>query len=402
MKLRENQCDNFDLMFRVCVEGYMISSCMRKKYPRYVPKMSKRGDQAYPFVLNLCALPESYGGVPVGKSMPISDANACHQRNTESSDSESNEKSTFESEIYSTENNIRPSQIVHTNKTRNKHFRNGQVPKVGGTAVVQRKRKVHIEADGLNNCHTVHFRSTVFGDKAYLRGAGSESQPCLNVDAAQGRLYHTVTNIPVDVENFNEGFNSDAAHDDAQVEWRRKDREDHIDSFVDVLPTEKYFMSLWNSFVTRNGNSKSDRGVLELYRSFVEKYGSEVRRMKLEVCLVQQIALLWRYGIIDTNGLLEIMGHFKHVQSNNLRAHDPNFSLPHLLLHEKRKSYNQWHRYTGRAKVRSVKLKDAGMRAWMTNNLETSVTSNKIDIALRAGSELMVQWMDRLTTDKDQ
>lgn len=71
------------------------------------------------------------------------------------------------------------------------------------------------------------------------------------------RLWHSVLQNPVSLEEFQEGVDSDGDRDD-EHDWRLQIADDEVEEFEDTLPVEKLLMNLWNQFSFMEFNAFAD------------------------------------------------------------------------------------------------------------------------------------------------
>ncbi len=247
-------------------------------------------------------------------------------------------------------------------------------PKVIKTAPTMgtrlKKRTYYADPKGMENEHTVHFRNVMFGEEAYRKEAGKGSMGVVNEHAARARLFHTVTNIPLDVETYNAGYDSDLEDGGAEVRWRVKLGDERLGEVVDMLAIEKYFFSLWNQFKMERYFVANDRDVYPACMAFVNQYGAEIKRMKMEAVLVVQLVRLWKFGCLDANGFMSVLRAFGDFDMSELvkGVPDASFEMAHQLLREVQRPYMKRQKYAGMDGVKG-KVKGAGMR-WVRQERE--------------------------------
>ena len=210
-----------------------------------------------------------------------------------------------------------------------------------------RKRRCDYEPDGANGHHTTFIRKCMFGKDYKNAKAGIGLPPYINAKAAQGRLYHSVTNIPLNVEKFNEGYNSDTGDNGIEALWCLRMWEDRLGEIVDMLPIEKLFAVMWNQFIRTNYVALSDRDVYDAYMRFIDLFGCEVKRMKMEMVFVKQLTRSYELGTVDADGYLEILAAFGNIDMKHVVRGVPHtdFEWPHRILLDslpqfRKKQYN--------------------------------------------------------------
>ena len=247
-------------------------------------------------------------------------------------------------------------------------------PKVIKTAPTMgtnlRKRGHYADPKGMENEHTAHFRNVMFGNNAHKKDAGKGVQPVVNEEAAKGRLFHTVTNIPLDIETYNEGVDSDLEDNGAEVRWRCKCADERLGEVVDMLAIEKYFFALWGMFKCENYFVCNDRDVFKACLQFVQECGGEIRRMKMEVILIRQLVQLWRFGCLDADGFMQILRAFGNCDMSEVVSGVPDskFEMAHRLLREEEIPFKKGFKYMGSLGVNRVRNEDA--QKWLRQERE--------------------------------
>ncbi len=301
-----------DPMFIVHTEGYVISARMRQRYPNYVQRVSRRGTEGYPFVVKPCKIPKEYGGyiegapgTGVGGRLPAAALNATNGK----------------VRIPVAVEMGNGMEKTGDGKDDGRGVKRKCKESAFKTALqdnASTKRRMKDDPDGMDNAYTKHFRKVMFGKNARNKLAGA-GVPALNDIAARGKLFHSVSNMPLDVTRFNDGYDSDLEGVD---EWVREMQDDQIDEVVDMLAVEKYYFKMWNQYV-RDVGVNGDRQTFDLYMGFVTRFGSELKRMKCEAVLVMQIVRSWKFGTLDADGVMRIMRRFGECERGvSGRVHD--------------------------------------------------------------------------------
>lgn len=266
------------------------------------------------------------------------------------------------------------------------------------------KRCIRHTPRGMANEHTQHFRATMFGDDARNRMASKNKKPFLFPQASDGRLFHTVTNLPVDTELYNSGFDSDGDEDHAtepEQRWRRRQREDLINEFIDMEPVQKYFLSLWNHYVYEASAAHSDEDVFGFVLGFADKFGPEVKRMKLEVEFASIVTHMWKLGLMDASGVLQAMQAFRDCDSTLAQsgAPHPEFGMAHRLLREENITHTQSREYRGLQKISARVNLPKGMIAWVAEEELKSRQQHRAVVATSEAKAITRHWMGNVGID---
>lgn len=112
--------------------------------------------------------------------------------------------------------------------------------------------------------------------------------PKLTEIAASERLFHSVSNEPLDVYGYNQGFDLEQEDEGAEAKWRQAMAYRNLGDVSDMCSVEAYFFNMWNQFINidckssdiDNKNPVSDRASFSIWIRFVRKYGGEIKRMK--------------------------------------------------------------------------------------------------------------------------
>ena len=328
MKLAAQDHDT-DPMFVVHTEGYVLSSRMRLRFPNYVDRVPKRGNVGYPFLVKSCKIPKGYGyifgapGTGVSGRLPESAIGNTSVQHIPAPVPVEVRDSTPRKKL--SQNAVANGDVVHQRMEVVEKKANGVEKKsIGAEKKVNAKRKILENKEisfkrvddeghtskrkfmddpcGMNNIHTKHFRKIMFGSQARVKTMGMT--PKLNDTASRGRLFHSVTNAPLDVKRFNEGYDSDV---EGRDEWIWEMQDEQIDEVVDMLAVEKFYFKMWNQFIRETKGRGGDREIYGLYLGFINRFGSEIRRMKCEAVFVAQLTLSWKHGTLDANGVMRIM-----------------------------------------------------------------------------------------------
>ncbi len=264
-----------------------------------------------------------------------------------------------------------------------------------------RKRTKSDDPDGAKGCHTMHIRKCMFGDDANDSKAGKGLPPYISSEAARGRLFHSVTNIPLMADKFNEGYNSDTGDNGVEAAWCLRMSEDRLGEVVDMLPIEKYFAVLWNQFIQTHYPMINDRDVFHAYMRFIEMFGAEVKRMKMEIVLVKQVTKDYEMGTIDAKGYMEIMNALKYVDMKNVvrGVPDTEYEWPHRLLRETLPQF-QKKQYNGPSGSRR-RVRTAALKNWLDEeHRKVDKLDENVKSALRHGKATTELWMTELA-DKE-
>jgi len=181
---------------------------------------------------------------------------------------------------------------------------------VSNRARSSRKRRIPREPSGMDNVMTAHLRDTVFGEGQHVFSSGKGRAVSLNQTAALGKLFHTVSNEPLDLEQYNDGYDSDL-DDPEELKWRIKVSDKQIFEFIDSLVDDKYYLCLWNYFCAIEGRPLRDRDMISTWNKFVRKHGREVKRARTEVIMAMNIFHCWEHGSLDADGVMEVIRAFK-------------------------------------------------------------------------------------------
>lgn len=122
------------------------------------------------------------------------------------------------------------------------------------------------------------------------------------------RLYHSVLQTPVKVEEVEGGKDSDAEEElGYEREWRLALANTEVDDFSDTLPVEKLFFNLWNQFLTMDFHAYSDRMVAPACMQFVKKYRRIIHELHMELTFMRHLIELRRVGLLGASGVYETM-----------------------------------------------------------------------------------------------
>ena len=265
-----------------------------------------------------------------------------------------------------------------------------------------RKRTYYADPKGMENQHTTHFRSVMFGNKAYKKDAGKGVQPIVNEEAAKGRLFHTVTNIPLDIVTYNEGIDSDLEDGGEEVRWRCKCGDERLGEVVDMLAIEKYFFSLWNQFVHANYVSLGDRDVYNAYLRFVGLFGCEIKRMKMEVIFVKQLTRNYELGTLDADGYVEILTAFRNVDMKHVAHGVPHseFDLPHEILRDSTSSPFRKKQYNGTSENEGGRKPPAVERWLDEQHRKVAEMERRVNPALKRGMASLKGWFTEIDVNE--
>lgn len=145
------------------------------------------------------------------------------------------------------------------------------------------------------------------GGKGRKRGKGSPTFNSFEDGVQGGILYRSVLQSKPQVEDFEDGMDSDAMDGVIDEDWRLEVNDKQLESFVDNSPQETCYMNLWNQFVLVEAFVHSDRRHLCVMNAFAIKYGAVLFHMKLQVILVRHLKELHRRGLIDATGMHEVV-----------------------------------------------------------------------------------------------
>lgn len=93
------------------------------------------------------------------------------------------------------------------------------------------------------------MRAGMFGVLHHNRKAQDAEKPIIAQEAADGHLFHTASNIPVDVRLY-VGFDSNNDEEDGGLRSLLMSNEVQLNEFIDVPAREKYFFTLWARFAS--------------------------------------------------------------------------------------------------------------------------------------------------------
>ena len=270
----------------------------------------------------------------------------------------------------------------------------------------QTMRGLRNDPRGMDNEHTRHFRRVMFGDDAKSKNAGKGVPAVLSEEAAKGRLFHTLTNIPLDVERFNEGYDSDIDGGVEEMLGRLRMKDERQCEVVDMLAIEKYFFTLWNQFKALRYPELSEREVFAAALRFVDRFGDEIRRMKMEVLLVKQLVMVWKWGCLDANGVMHIMRAFGGCDMSEVVKGLPNpeFLLAQRLLREAQFPWRQ-PSYNGTCGARvghRGKVKNSEMRRWLEKERDKLAKLEQDVGDWDHGIQTASQWIDRIVKEESE
>lgn len=207
----------------------------------------------------------------------------------------------------------------------------------GNNSRSSRKRQIPREPSGMDNEMTTHLRNAVLGEDRHLFSSGRGRALALNNQAAHGRLFHSVSNEPLDVEQYNDGYDSDL-NDPEELKWRIRVSDKQIFEFIDSLVDDKYFLCLWNYFCALEGRPLGDRDVIGTWTRFVRQHGCELKRAKTEVIMTENIFHCWEHGSLDLDGVMQVFRAFReasigecNVDPDSRANIPPHFDLPRRI-----------------------------------------------------------------------
>lgn len=145
------------------------------------------------------------------------------------------------------------------------------------------------------------------GEKGMKRGKGSPVFNSFEDGVQGGILYRSVLQSKPQVEDFEDGMDSDAMDGAIDEDWRLEVNDKQLEAFEDNSPQETCYMNLWNQFVLVEAFVHSDRRHLCVMNAFATKYGAVLFHMKLQVILVRHLKELHRRGLIDATGMHEVV-----------------------------------------------------------------------------------------------
>lgn len=135
------------------------------------------------------------------------------------------------------------------------------------------KRRFQEDPKGLDNERSFHLRKSIFGEeKGHLFSAGIDTMPKLNKEAASGHFYHSVTNMPLDVKGYNDGFDSSVEDEGAEAKWRLRMGDINLGDVSDMSAVEVYFFNLWNQFI--NIDCKSNDNDININEPASDRMGA--------------------------------------------------------------------------------------------------------------------------------
>lgn len=159
----------------------------------------------------------------------------------------------------------------------------------------------------------------------------------LEEGARQGRLFHSIEQTRLNVEQFQE-IDSDN-EEELEQEWRFRLRHDEISDFTDTVPTEMLFMHLWNQFVGMEFKIYADKCVAEACLAFVNKYFNTMRRLKIHASFVRFMREMVETGLLDANDVFKCLSTYKELteenspdKEENSVANEPTFLYEEMLL----------------------------------------------------------------------
>ena len=428
MKLREEHQPRIDPMFVAGAEGYMLSAKTRRKHSYYCGTANRRR-YWYPFVLRrsqFSAKSENFHGVP--GAVPISRKKRQTGERASGTVADSSGVVREGDRAFDTEltRALRVSHVAQRNFRRQgrgasvqvmdgavaqrgqPHFRK-RVPPVScamhrGQYQNPHKRSIRDTPRGMENEHTQHLRAKMFGDNAHHRLAGRGVKSVLSPQACDGRLFHSVTNLPLDTKLYNEGYDSDGDGDreiGTEKRWRQRQREDLINEFIDMEPGQKYFLSLWNHCIYEASTVRNDKDVFQLVVGFAETFGAEVKRMKLEVEFANTVTHMWRLGIMDASGVLEAMRTFRDCDCTSRKSGvpHPEFKMANRLLGEVNIAHTRVREYRGLQKISANVKLHQGMLAWVTEEELKSRTQCAAAKATSEAEAITHHWMSNINVE---
>ena len=182
-----------------------------------------------------------------------------------------------------------------------------------------------------------------------------------------------------------------------EIDWRLEQYEEHIQSFVDVLPIEKYFSVLWNSFALNHKHAKCDRDVQLLYVDFVRVHGGEVKRMKLEVVFAMQVMLSWQQGVLDAEGVMEVLKKLRECEPSVREAAGTNFKLPERLERDDKHPFKKVRTYTGQSRWMEREIRNSAFTKWVESERESLRELEHAEKAIQCCEENYFKWMSKIT-----
>eukprot|EP00178_Gracilaria_changii_P020878 TRINITY_DN612_c0_g1_i3.p1 TRINITY_DN612_c0_g1~~TRINITY_DN612_c0_g1_i3.p1 ORF type:complete len:323 (-),score=55.30 TRINITY_DN612_c0_g1_i3:1442-2410(-) len=173
-------------------------------------------------------------------------------------------------------------------------------------------------------------------DTKKKKKTGKPAFKSLSAAVQEKRLYNSVVQHELQVEEYENGADSDAeSEDQEELKWRLRVVDDEIEEFVDTIAVEKLFMNLWNQFVKMEHPIKSDREIAQACLDFVQKYRKTLIRYNLEVTFLRHLTEFTRMGLLDATSVFDI---FQVLRNRDLSGPSDGSDEPTFLYAERLKS----------------------------------------------------------------
>lgn len=118
------------------------------------------------------------------------------------------------------------------------------------------------------------------------------------------QYYHSKTNLPKRQNEWQ--YDSDDESDDSWMEMKSNQL---IDEFDDVSEKEKYFLKLWNKFMS-SSHVVADRNILSRCVEFVKLHGADIAERGMRQHLFLHFTNLWDEEILSSDHVSALMSFY--------------------------------------------------------------------------------------------
>lgn len=140
----------------------------------------------------------------------------------------------------------------------------------------------------------------------------------------EGKLFHSVLQVPLRLGCVEDGQDSDEEVSEEQ-EWRMRVAREEMMDYVDTNAVERLFMNLWNQFVNVDRKITSDREMGDACLQFVRRYHKVLKKMRLEFTLTRHLGELARIGLVDSNCMFRCVMSLRELEKTHGDEDEPQF-----------------------------------------------------------------------------
>lgn len=119
------------------------------------------------------------------------------------------------------------------------------------------------------------------------------------------QYYHSKTNLPKRHAEW-----KDDSDDESDDSWIQMKSNQLIDEFDDVSEKEKYFLKLWNKFMSNSHKLVADRNILSRCVEFVKLHGTDIAERGMRQHLFLHFTNLWDEEILSSDHVSALMSFY--------------------------------------------------------------------------------------------